>query len=225
MATFAELQTRVRRRVIDAPASVVAEVPTLVREAYAKAQKLRNFQVMKKETLLTTTVDVRVGGAMPADFKEYRGSPYRTQFYGSPIWMTVLHSRIQATAMVGLDASGGPSFLLESDATDAGARNWEVWPLSDGASDYDDGEYRIVVPYWRYFPALSADADENWFTVYGEEWIVAKATAAAFELDWDMENATMWEQIAKAELRDFYQADTSLIMSTTPTLVPHSGAE
>lgn len=224
MATFLELQTKVRRRLIDAPASVVAEVPDLVNRTIRAAQKKRNFQTMRSEAAFDTVTDERVLGAVPADFKEYRGKPIRVQQYGGVSPMKVLPSYTHALALSGSASVGAPMYILETIPDDSDVRNWEVWPLADGNSDWDDGEYHVIVPYWRLIPELVDDDDENWFTIEGEDYVIAKATAEGFELDWDMENSTIWETLAKSKWNDLLQADSSKVFAHTDTLIPYPGA-
>lgn len=227
MATYSELQTRVSRRLIDAPASLTAEVPKLVNEAYRTAQKLHNFWIMKTSITLPTVSSpaTRVLAAVPSNFKEYRKHPYRTSEFGGPYKMAVLPSRQAALANVGEDSEGPPSYILETEPDDTGVSNWEVWPLPEGGSDYSDGEYRVVVPYWRYLPLLVAGSDASWLTDFGEEWIVAKATAMGFAVDWDADNTVIWESLATKKWKEILQADMTKQLSGMDTLVPYLGPQ
>ncbi len=80
MADFWTLQTRVQRRVIDLPASVISEVPDLINEAIRDLQDSHNFHVMRTLTEETTAAATRALLAKPALFKQLRGRPFYTSF-------------------------------------------------------------------------------------------------------------------------------------------------
>lgn len=226
MATFAEIKTRVERRVIDLPTSVQNEVGTLVNEALRTIQTRHNFKVMEAESGPTvTTEDSHTLLAVPSDFKEYRKKPYVLRDDGDSYPIQVLHSRGTVIRLFGDEANrdeGEPLVLLDAEPSDeAGTRNWEVWPYPDGNSDYSDGEYRVVVPYWKYLAALSADSDTNWFTVNAEEWLVNRATSEAFFLDWDEQRGTVWAERANAEFQKVVMRDKHFRMSGVDTLTLH----
>ena len=188
MATFAELQTRVEHIVIDLPTSVTAQVQTLIKEAIRSLQRDHNFKVMEAETsLLSTATATRVLSAVPSDFKELRGLPYEIMADGTVRELLNPANRVAIIREWGTTAggeaetdlhNGNPQAILIGEPTsEAGAMNFEVYPLPDGQSLYANGQYRIVVPYWKYLTALSASSDTNWFTANAEQWIVWKAAS------------------------------------------------
>ncbi len=199
MPTFQTLQDRVLRRVIDAPASVAAEVPDLINKALRTLQELHNFRVMETETAqLTTTVATRpLSAAVPANFKSYRARPYLVKDDGQTLDLMLAANRVAALdafALNDANEKGEPRLVLDPEPTDdAGARTWEVFPFPDGLSDWAGGEYRVVVPYWRYVAELSGNPDENWFTTNAEWYLVFQATAEAFYLDWDESRGQLWQ--------------------------------
>ena len=73
MADFDTLKTRVKRRVIELPDTIVTEVPDMINEAIGELEDFHNCRVMR------TCVDApRVGGerrrvTTPANFKRCRG--------------------------------------------------------------------------------------------------------------------------------------------------------
>ncbi len=198
MPTFQTLQDRVLRRVIDAPASVSTEVPALVNKAMRTLQELHNFRVMETETAqLTTTVATRpLSAAIPANLKSYRARPYLVKNDGQTRDLLLAANRaaaLDAFALNDPNEKGEPKLVLDPEPTDdTGARTWEVFPFPDGLSDWSGGEYRIVVPYWRYVVELNAGVDENWFTTNAEWYLVFQATAEAFYLDWDEARGQLW---------------------------------
>ncbi len=225
MGTFVQIQTRVKRRVIDLPASVTAEVPELVNEAIRSLETRHDFKVMETESsTFTTTVAIRSIGAVPSDFKKLRGRPFYVRNDGSIRRLLNPHARMAAErTFTRADANdkGKPALILDAEPDKDGARNFEVYPFPDGSSDYSGGEYRIIVPYWRFLADLSADADTNWFTVNAEEYVIFAATSEAFFLDWDEERAQIWSEKATQKANEIILADKHFRMAGVSTIVPH----
>lgn len=221
MATFAELQTRVQEIIIDLPTPVLNRVPTLVNEAVRKLQTLHDFKVCEAlSSVFTTTLDTRVLGAVPADFVKFRGRPHMITNQGRVIEIGVASDRPAVEREFGSTAGGEfvagtlrgrPRVLLQSENTDeAGASNFEVYPLPDGLSLYTTapaGEYRIRVPYWKFLTVLSGSGDQNWFTNNAEEWIVHKAASRGFVLDWDEAKAAVQQGLAQNEWVEIKRRD------------------
>ena len=199
MPTFQTLQDRVTRRVVDLPASVLTEVPDLINKALRTLQEMHNFKVMETETAqLTTTVATRpLSAAIPANLKEFRGLPYLVRNDGHALDLLLAANRNAALDRFSLNDpndKGEPRLLLDPEADDdTGTRTLEVFPFPDGLSDWSGGEYRVVVPYWRYVTALSVGTDANWFTSNAEWYLTFQATAEAFYLDWDEARGQLWE--------------------------------
>lgn len=223
MTTFAELQTRVERLVIDLPTSVQTEVPFLINEAMRDIQIDHNFKV--QEALLSaqqTTASTRALLAVPSNFKEWRGEPYILTNLGVHRKLVPANDRMEVLRLWENDDEGEPEALLIGEPSDElGAASFEVWPLPDGSSDFDNGEYRVYIPYWRFLTALSADGDNNWFTNNGEQYLIEAATARAFALDWDLEKEAVHLQKAQLHKNTLIKRDKLLRVSTTNTLVPH----
>ena len=99
-----------------------------------------------------------------------------------------------------------------------------MYPLPDGLRDYSDGDYRVTVPYWRYLAALSGDSDTNWFTVNAIPWILSRATAEAFALNWDLAREAQWLAKAAVARGIVVNLDKRIWLGGFDTLVPHRGA-
>ncbi len=213
MATFQTLQDRVERRVIDLPASVVTEVPDLLNKAMRELEDHHNFRIMGVQTAqLTTTVATRpLSTAVPSTMKELRGRPYLVMFDGSTRDLLVAPHRMAAHDVYTLDDAddkGEPRLVLQTEPTDeTGSELWFVYPYPDGQSDWSDGEYRVVIPYWRHLTELSVGSTSNWFTNNAEWYMVFKATAEAFYLDWDEARGQLWETRAQGELAKVLKVD------------------
>ncbi len=228
MTDFATLQTRVKRRVIDLPASIVTEVPDLINEAIRELEDVHNFRVMRMSVAATTGEGARKLVTKPTDFKSFRGRPYFTSDLGIVTEMTIAPNIQAVLAKFGVgsaDDRGTPKVLLEGEETDAGVSDIDVYPLPNGLSDYSDGDYRVTVPYWRYLTALSANSDTNWFTVNAIPWIIAKATAEAFALNWDIAREALWQAKALVGKAAVVKLDKITWLAGLNTLVPYRGAK
>lgn len=222
MGTFLSIRTRVSTLVIDLPAAVQAAVPALVNAAMRKIQVKHNFKVMEAEALYTTALSTRILGAVPTDMKEIAQEPFYTEFNypGQFRRITLTANRHGTVGAFGAQDVGRPMVLLDAIPLVDGSRNYEIYPLPDGLSDYSDGQYRITVPYFRYLPALAADGDTNWFTVYAEEYIVNQATARAFAMDWDEEHLAVWSKLAEEERGEVILQDKRFRLAGVNEFVP-----
>lgn len=235
MGTYATIQARVNRRVIDLPTQVQAEVPQLINEALQEVQSRHNFKVMETELAAYTAVGSQtlvasVGGAalaVPSNFKEFNGEPYWVRYQdGSIRFMTVAPDRYSIWGAFSEGANADQSFpqiLLDAPGNDLNVRNYQVYPLPDGASDYPDGEYRITIPYFRYLPQLVSDGDTNVFTIdpMGERFLVEWATSEAFALDWDQGHEQEHKQKAELQYRLLVQQDKRYRVSAVNEMASH----
>lgn len=227
MATFLEIQNRVRTRIIDLPTAVLQEVPSLVNEAMRELQDDHDFKVMEFSLRdQATGIGSHTFTAVPSDFKKLRGRPYVMREDGTSWELKVPVDRPDALSRLDYLEEGPPQLLLDpaSSSGVAGSRNFEIWPLPDGNSDYDDGEYRVSIPYWRYLPDLSSDGETNWFTNNAARYLVFKATAEGFFLDWDEDRGSVWEQKAALEKQRAIKVDKLQRLGAFETWVPYKGA-
>ena len=212
MASFQDIQDRVERRVIDLPSAVTAEIPGLINRAMRRLQDRHDFKVMETETAqLVTTVATHTLATVPSNFKSFRNKPYEVENDGETRRLLLVQDREEVLKLFPLSDTtdtGAPRLILDAEVTnDVGDRSFEVYPFTDSNSDWSNGEYRIVIPYWRYLTELSAGVDTNWFTVHGEDYLVFMSTAEAFYLDWDENRGSMWEQRALVPERDVTKID------------------
>ncbi len=234
MATFGEIQSAVAGIIIDTPTATVNQIPNFIRRAMRKLHWKHDFRIMEKETsVLVTTEATRVLAATPSDFMKFRGQPYEIDAGGGVRELIVAPNRVAVLRELG-DTRGGesslstmsgpPQVILRSEPTDElGASNLEVYPLPDGLSLYANtsaGEYRIVVPYYRYLTELSVSGDTNWFTTNADEWLTYQAAAEGFFHDHDEERGALWVQKATAVFQDVLQADKLERISVVRELVP-----
>lgn len=227
MATYAQLQTRILRRVIDAPSAISTEVPDLINSVIRELEDDHNYKVMETETTFNTAT-TRILAVVPSDFKEFRNRPYFLTDNGVSSPMSVAPDRESMNTFVGANTTtdiGSPLFLLDAEPSDDdNTRNLEVFPVPDGNSDFSDGEYRVHVPFWKYLPDLSADGDANWFSVNAERYIIAKVTADALFMNWDEERGSVWEARAARRLQRVMSLDKKARLGGVRTLAIHLGA-
>lgn len=228
MATFSELQERVLSRVIDAPDFIQTEVPFLINEAIRSLQRRHNFKVMEAQSGPNVTTLGSQTLVTITNWKEARGLPFRIENLGGVREMTYTPNRAQASRLFSLDPDidiGEPSLLLETETVDEDdSRTFQVFPFPDGFSDYEDGEYRIYIPYWKYLPNLSANDDSNWFTNNAVEYILAAATSRGFELSWDEARAQVWEDKAIMWANEVIMEDKKKRISMANTMPYYTGA-
>lgn len=225
MATFATLKTRVNRRVIDLPAAVQAEVPTLVNEAIRDLERDHNFHTMatffQGSTLVNT---VQVIGTFPTNIKELRKQPYSPRNLGGVIKLKTAFDLIDIPPDITM--FGGPNFPNTQPGQPQIVIHslgvaFFISPTADGNSDYDDGEYPIYIPYWKYLPDLVNDGDSNWFTNNAERFIIEWASAQAFGLDWDEEHMAILLQKAEVERTKVVKADKVARLGAVNSLAVH----
>ena len=225
MASFSELQARVRRNIIDLPTQVSAAVPDLINAALSEVMEEHDFWFTRSQSDLVTTLNTRVLGAVPSDFRKYRGEPWDQPFTdgAKPRPLSVAAHHEGALKGFSPTAIGSPRVLVEGLPSDTGARNWEVYPLPDGTSDYVNGEFRISIPYYRYPLELVNDGDTNWITAnaVGAKFLEYHATGAGFFLDWDETRGAAWMQRAEISRKRLIKLDKMQVVSQTRTLVPH----
>jgi hypothetical protein len=249
VGTYLELQTRVQTRLIDLPTAVQAEVPQLVNEALYELQSRHNFKVMERELFTYTQVFNRTlqtgtpstaqsplftwpqsstiaPQVTPSTLKEWRGRAiYVLYSDGTPRFVNVTAQRTDIySAYTEWDPSF-PSVILDSIPSDnANDRTLEVYPLPDGLSDWPDGEYRLLLPYYGFLPALSANSDSNWLTTnpHGERFIIAAATAEGFALDWDTQNEQKWKAKSELEYKYCVMQDKKYRLGEVNELAIHS---
>lgn len=213
---FGELQDAVKTNIIDLPTPVLEAVPTLVKRAHRYLQTRHNFFVMKTSKVQATSIGTRTLVAVPSDWKRPRKRPFWTDG-GLARWMTFGQDSEVPGIYTDTD-TGSPSFIVDNGI------NLEVWPLPDGLSQATGGEYTITVPYFKYYPLLSAAGDTDWFTENAEEYIEYAATAAGFAMDWDEAHSTYWDGRAKEKFTECVNADKERWLGALDTFAPNLGA-
>jgi hypothetical protein len=221
MATFTELKAEVQTNIIDLPPAVTANVGKYVNRAIKSAERRYNFKYMDAETTLITVEETLSLGSL-SQFKEWRDrGPYVLQQFAPAyqIYMSDNTREQRMTFTLNTDFPDRPRYIRISSLDSANTVALEVSPYPDANSDWDDGNYRVVLPYYRYTGDLSGNSDSTWLTVNGEEYIIERATAYGFQADWDVQNAALWEQWAKNKFEEIKLTDKKMRLSGFDTLV------
>lgn len=211
MGTFATIQAEIQRRVVDLPTHVSNDLPAFINRAQRDLGVYHNFRCMRATHTANTTAATHVVGNLPANWKEPRGAPwYAWEDTGQQTFIEWIDEDSQLAQLYGLtdpNDKGPPVHLFarHSEADEAATQiGLEVYPFPDGLSDWGAapaGEYRLVIPYWKFVADLSGSLS-NWFTVNAEEYLIAQAAAHAFMADWDENRAAVWfAQATKAALK------------------------
>lgn len=220
--TYSDLQTLVQQNVIDLPPTVQGRIPQLINEAIRSAQRKHNFRVMEKSVAMVTAY----GSLVPSNntislFKEYKDKgPYLLKN------MTKAKHYVTATAedaalAILADPNNPiePEYLINS-VDDTGLYTFTIAPYPDLNSDWPDGNYRIIVPYYAYTSPLVNGTDTNWFVDNMDDFIYRQATGQAFALDWDYNSMAVWLQQAEQFRMEAVNADKKSRLGAVDALVP-----
>lgn len=227
--TFLDIKTQVLSNVIDLPPAVSAAVPGLINNAIRSAERRYNFKYMEgTASFITTPATLLLPGSI-LRFKEYKDrGPYLFQQYAQArrIFTARESGDIQQVVTLNPVLPGDqPRWITVS--TDANnTATFSVYPYPDSLSDWSDGNYRVVIPYYSYSPTFSTDADTNWLINNADDYIIMRATAEAFMKNWDYNSLALWKQQDQDKFNEVKQTDKKLRLSGIDTWVPHwEGAE
>lgn len=185
MATFSALTARVKEIVNDNTQVVLDNAGNYVNKAIRKIQERNNYRIMRTTATLTTTVSTRQISTLAtsfSDIKEFRETPYILHGDGTTEYIAFAQARDQIIGAFDWTNSaeqGAPRALMWDDDDTI-----KVFPYPDGNSLNGDGEYRIVVPYWKYLPDLTG-VETNWFSVNMSQAIEYYGAALAFYDNFD----------------------------------------
>ena len=227
MTDFSTLQTRVNRRVIDLPVAVTAEVPTLINEVIRDLADEHNFRVMEAEAAFTTADATRLLGTI-SDLKEIRSRPYIRLGEGGTLGtrnIDFIPTKVEVVKLYSIDDpvdTGEPRHLLQIAKDKDTVADFEVYPFPDLFSQWNDGNHRVVIPYWKYLANLSLAADTNWFTTNAVQYIILEATSRAFYLNWDENRGALWSERAAVHGRRAVKVDKRSRLGRSTTLTPRT---
>lgn len=221
MATLQNIIDSVQRRIIDLNASITAETTGLINDSLVKIQDLHNFKIMEEEIEYTTVQAQQLLNALPSDWKESRGAPWIHEWDGgaTPIqWGPSIGEMAKLFALddATVTGQGKPQYVLWNND------QIEVYPYPDDKSNFaGGGDWRVVIPYWKFIPALSGGSSQNWFSDNATNYLTYQTVAEGFYLNWDEERAQMWENRAVVEFKIAQKKDKQVRMTRqADTLTP-----
>lgn len=213
MATYAEIRAEVYRIVEDRVAVVDAGVQTHVQRAQVAIESRCAFPVQRAQT----TLQVRTAStsyAKPTDFLAMRERPYYLETADSKRYI-FLREAYSFEEMGLVDTQGAPKYWRDAD--DA---NLEFWPIGDanGPSVVTPGAYDVVIPYFKKLTTLSADEDENWWSINLSDVLAWRAAAFVFaELRDPMAN--WWSSVAAARFMEIRNQDRRNLLRQRETRI------
>jgi hypothetical protein len=219
--TFGSIKARVQRLLIDLPPNVQLEVPNLINEAVRSMQRRYNFRAMESVQTFNTVLGVTLLGSI-LNFKEYRDEgPYLFEQYSrAKRLLTALDTDTPVATMSDSLRPDYPQFIQNIVNKTTGAYEFSVAPYPNQLSDWGDGAYRVVIPYYEFTPKLALDNDQNWFTENADDYIVKKAAADGFGWDWDYDSMALWLQRAEDAFTELKQTDKKQRLATVNAFVP-----
>lgn len=176
----------------------------------------------------TSITNFSLNMGLPGGFKEFQtsSSPTFVRYQdGSLRFIEIAPDRRSIYGTFTEGDSAYPSvILLEPPSTNQNDSTFAVYPLPDGLSDWPDGEYRIQIPCFQYFPNLVQNTDSNWLTLnpHGEHFIIDWATAMAFALDWDTAHQQQFQAMAELSYNRIISADKRFRLSSVNELAIHA---
>ena len=229
MATVSEIADRVQLRVIDLPPAIQSETVPMIRRAHRDLQQSANFPCMRAELTLTTTAFSPVLGTVGVEeLKAWRDKPYTTDDLGNTRFLEILHSEEPVRRAYNMEPTLGfgrpKNILVKTGAPgDLTAQlQLEAYPIPDGTNLTATGEYTIIVPYWRLL-LLPASASSDWFTTHATEYLVDRATAELFALNWDEQRSVFWRQQSEALRARLIRENARFYSSAGDTLSIYKG--
>lgn len=224
----AEIKAEVESWLLDLPNGATQRVQGWVNEAIREACKRYNFRQMEATASYETVEHARELGAKPADWKENRELPYYIRQDGSTREIEWAPSESDMVRTYAID----PPQEGNQAPIDEGAPRWlyerpdtiDVYPFPDAKADWDDGNYRIIVPYWRYPEALAEDEDENFLTIEAPFYVIFKAVEMGFKWNRDTTNAAQFAVEAEMQFKRLERADKLSKFPDRINLAVHTGA-
>lgn len=201
---FQTARGHVQDLLLDLPSTTAGLVDAFINKAIRDAEEQAySFRHMEASATFTTTEGTRALGARPARWKKSRGAPYHLRDDGTTDqiqWASSLSEMIRQYPDSTAPATdrGEPQFLLE----DGENTEFHCYPVPDGGSDYSDGDYRIVVPYWRFTAELVTgvdDANTNWWLTNAPWYVIFQAVGEGLITSLSEDRAAVYLGKARSE--------------------------
>ena len=203
---------------IDVPAATDSRVQGWLENAALWLETRHNFRHMEASVEYVTTPGQRALNQSPeSDWKEARGEPWlHTDSGGSVLldWMASEHQARQLYSEDDPDEDGTPRFVLEVQTG-----LFEVFPLPDSDSNWNDGNYRVNIPYWSFTEDSDNILDNNEFY-----WMVLfRGVSEGMIFNREEERAELFRQKSEELFRQFVGRDKRSRIPPRPTVAPQLG--
>ena len=227
MAAVATTYARILTNIVDNNDEVTANVLDWMQSAIYELEDLHLFKVNHESVTTATTEDTRLLVARPSDWNGIRKSPYYIDGYGGKHQMSWLEDteELDLSYSEDPDDKGPPKCILVTDT------ELKVYPLPDALCStgdvYSDGDYRVVVPYWKRLADLGF-IESNWFTTDHSltlQFIEQRVTAQCLDYNRDNEEYLKWLTRAESTLRKVKRKQKRDGFPTKLTLTPRRGAD
>lgn len=221
--TLAELVAIVEGYLLDEVAATNALVTDFINKAIRDAEvRPHNFKHMETSATYTTTDDTQLLNALPSLWKDKRSRPFLNRNDGTRgelDWTTENEAwRWYPLSTIPVAENGEPEQVLVT------ATEILVYPEPDEESDWGDGNYRVVVPYYAYSDELEDDADTNWWTLNAPWYVIYQATMEGLIRNREENRAGVYASMAEKQYQKVRVADARSRVSSRATLVPHRDA-
>ena len=220
---LSEIVTIVNGYLLDEVASTSTLVPDFTNKAIYDAERRGyNFKHMETTLAVTTVEDTQVLASRPALWKRGRLRPSLSRFDGGRKeldWTDEQEAwRWYPLATAPTTDNGQPEVILVTET------ELLVYPEPDGESDWADGDYRLVIPYYARSADLADDADTNWWTINAPWYVIFQAVSTAMVRNREEQRAGMYAQLAEKEYQTARRQDLQMKLPERLTLVPRRGA-
>lgn len=221
---FGELKSEVSAYLLELPSETIPRIGGWLNEAQRKAAERHNFRFMDSTLSADTVAGNRFLANKDPQWKEAGSPPFFMRQDGSTKEIAWAPSETEMLRMFAPDLpqegnqsppdTGRPRFILER-LTDL-----QVFPFPDGRSGWNDGEYRLHMPFWKYPEPLVNDGDENWFTRNMAYYLVFYAAGEGFLFNENDTRAQIYMGKAEAEFQSGRRTDKLSKLPDRVTLYP-----
>jgi len=207
---FSVIQQTVKDYILDLPDSTIDLVPFWINKAIEAAEKLHNFRNMERTLEIITVPNQREQVNAPTKYKASRSDPFLIGGDGKVSEIDWAPSRSDMNRRYGNDPDidiGSPQFILEIFDADEDTTEFHSYPMPDTQSLYDDGDYRLSLPYYAYSDDLVDGTNSNYMTNGAELYVIYRATEYGMLFNRDEQRGLSYRALADSEYKTFKNVD------------------
>lgn len=219
-----EIEGHVTGYLLDVVASTNLLVVDLINKAVTAAERRpHNFRFMETQAQYTTGADVQLLSARPALWKKDRMKPWLSLNDGTRVeleWVSEQEAwRWYPLTTAPTTDNGQPLEILVTD------ENLYVYPEPGGESDWGDGDYRVVIPYYTFSEELVTSSNEtNWWTDNAPWYLIFYAVAEGMVRNREENRAAIYASKAEKEYQEARMHDGRSKLPDRLSLVPRRGS-